>query len=158
MFYKYIFILLLLPCLAESAPYVAEGFSRSFDFNITSDSNISKAWRNIDKRDDTVASMSFGSAYSNPGGETGLLILSGYIGYQGRRNYDDLELYKLSLSGRYLRQFDAGPTYHIGLELRTQRYADSNDSNDRNDRNGDVYFRCEQTAKYFSFNIDELST
>ncbi|MFT7685753.1 MAG: hypothetical protein ACI9FB_001098 [Candidatus Azotimanducaceae bacterium] len=134
MLYKacYVLILFITPLMAESAPYITEGFSRKLDFNITNDSNISKAWRSTDKLDDTLTSMSIGGAYSNPEGDSGLLIVNAYIGYQDHKILDDLDLFMVSFGGQYFFQFDSGylaPTYQVGLDLRSLHYADSDARN-----------------------------
>ena len=122
----------MLPSMAVPSTYIKEGFSRNVDFNITYDPNISKAWRSKDKLDDTVASMSFGAAYSNLVGDAGLLIISGYLGYQDHQSYDDINLLSATLSGRYYMQFESGylaPTYHVGLDIRSLHFANSDSRN-----------------------------
>jgi len=131
---KYCYILAVVTLLIlSSAPshagtYITEGFSRSFDFNISVNPNVSNAWKKSDAKNDTLTNMSLGGAYSEPVGDSGLLVLSGYIGYKQHQVFNDLNLVSLSIDGTYYLQFEQGylaPTYQFGIAYTQFKYTDS---------------------------------
>lgn len=121
-------LLILMSAPSYAGPYIVEGFTRNMDFNITVDPNVSNAWKNSDGMDDILANLTLGGAYSQSVSNSGLMVVSGYLGYKHHQQFDDLDAISLSVDGTYYLQFEHGylaPIYQIGVAYTLFRYADS---------------------------------
>ena len=88
--------MLFFSAYAFSAPY-GSGWYGEFQFSLEHEDNISRAYLNVDRVDDMIASLSIGGGYSGQYSDSSSYSVGGYIAYNDYADTDGLDNVVLNL-------------------------------------------------------------
>ena len=105
-------VLLLLFSWAVAGEVFAEpygsGWYGEVQAIVAHEDNISRSFVSADQVSDEIVTVSIGGGHSRKIGNTGQLVLFGYVAFNSHQEYDDLDNFATTMGGTYTHQFSPG--------------------------------------------------